>query len=64
MKNSKRKVHLNAKGEPCSCGFTSHLELDKESKWKIAGSKLDWIIDRGDKVLQTEEGKEFLNLIK
>ena len=64
MKNSKKHTHLDANGNPCSCGFTSHLNLDKESKWKIAGPKLDWIIERGDKALQTEEGQKVLKWLQ
>lgn len=64
MKNSKKHTHLDANGNPCSCGFTSHFNLDKESKWKIAGPKLDWIIERGDKALQTEEGQKVLKWLQ
>ena len=64
MKNSKKHTHLDTNGNPCTCGFTSHLNLDKESKWKIAGPKLDWIKERGDKALQTEEGQQVLKYLE
>lgn len=48
--------HIGPKGKPCYCGFHR-----PEPMWKEA-AKIDWLKERPDKYLQSEEGQKVLQL--
>lgn len=51
------KPHYNANGEICNCGFGRYNEPVEENLIKEAGAKLEWLRERNDKFLQSEEGQ-------